>query len=51
MKLVAERSGVALGTTYRYFASKEHLLASALVEWQARLTDRLLAEPARLRRR
>ncbi len=48
MKLVAERSGVALGTTYRYFASKEHLLASALVEWQARLTDRLSAEPARL---
>jgi AcrR family transcriptional regulator len=48
MKLVAERSGVALGTTYRYFASKEHLLASALVEWQARLTDRLAAEPARL---
>src|SRR6185312_986524 len=48
MKLVAERSGVALGTTYRYFASKEHLLASALVEWQARLTDRLAAEPPRL---
>ncbi len=47
MKLVAERSGVALGTTYRYFASKEHLLASALVEWHARLTDRMLAEPPR----
>lgn len=44
MKLVAERSGVALGTTYRYFASKEHLLASALVEWHARLTDRVLSE-------
>ncbi len=44
MKLVAERSGVALGTAYRYFASKEHLLASALVEWHARLTDRVLAE-------
>lgn len=44
MKLVAERSGVALGTTYRYFASKEHLLASALVDWHARLTDRTLAE-------
>jgi AcrR family transcriptional regulator len=48
MKLVAERSGVALGTTYRYFASKEHLLASALVEWHARLTDRMLSEPDRL---
>lgn len=44
MKSVAERSGVALGTTYRYFASKEHLLASALVEWQARLTDLILLE-------
>ena len=44
MKLVAERSGVALGTTYRYFASKEHLLASALVEWHARLADRVLME-------
>jgi TetR/AcrR family transcriptional regulator, cholesterol catabolism regulator len=48
MKSVAERSGVALGTTYRYFASKEHLLASALVEWQARLTDLILLEPSEL---
>ncbi len=47
MKLVAEYSGVALGTTYRYFASKEHLLASALVEWNSRLADRVLAEPKR----
>jgi TetR/AcrR family transcriptional regulator, cholesterol catabolism regulator len=48
MKSVAERSGVALGTTYRYFASKEHLLASALVEWQARLTDLILLESGEL---
>ena len=47
MKLVAEYSGVALGTTYRYFASKEHLLASALVDWNSRLTDKVLAEPKR----
>ena len=46
MKLVAEYSGVALGTTYRYFASKEHLLASALVDWHSRLADRVLTEPA-----
>jgi AcrR family transcriptional regulator len=46
MKLVAERSGVALGTAYRYFASKEHLLASALVQWHSRLTDRVLLESA-----
>ncbi len=45
MKLVAESSGVALGTTYRYFASKEHLLASALVEWHSRLAERVLVEP------
>ena len=33
MKAVADRSGVALGTAYRYFSSKDHLLAEALVEW------------------
>ncbi len=44
MKLVAEQSGVALGTTYRYFASKDHLLASALVDWHSRLSDRVLNE-------
>jgi AcrR family transcriptional regulator len=30
---VAERAGVALGTLYRYFTSKEHLYAAALLEW------------------
>jgi AcrR family transcriptional regulator len=44
MKPVAERSGVALGTTYRYFASKEHLLASALREWHGRYLDRVLEQ-------
>lgn len=32
---VAERSGVALGTVYRYFASKEHLYAAVLLDWSA----------------
>lgn len=32
---VAERSGVALGTVYRYFASKEHLYAAVLRDWSA----------------
>lgn len=32
---VAERSGVALGTVYRYFTSKEHLYAVVLNEWSA----------------
>ena len=39
---VAERSGTALGTVYRYFGSKEHLLATALCDWQERLTRRVL---------
>jgi AcrR family transcriptional regulator len=47
MKDVAERSGVALGTAYRYFASKDHLIAVAMSEWQRRLTDRMLAGFAR----
>jgi AcrR family transcriptional regulator len=39
MRDVAERSGVALGTAYRYFASKDHLLAAAWADWQRRLTS------------
>ena len=38
MKDVADRSGVALGTIYRYFSSKDHLAAAALAEW-ARALD------------
>lgn len=43
---VAEQAGVALGTLYRYFASKEHLYAAVLFEWMTGLdTDaRRLAE-------
>ena len=33
MRDIAERSGVALATLYRYFASKELLLAHAVVAW------------------
>ncbi|WP_370095409.1 TetR/AcrR family transcriptional regulator [Streptacidiphilus sp. MAP12-20] len=44
MKQVSERSGVALGTTYRYFSSKDHLLAAAASDWRARLMDDLAAE-------
>jgi TetR/AcrR family transcriptional regulator, cholesterol catabolism regulator len=44
MKFVAERSGVALGTAYRYFASKDHLLACALAEWHGRLVSQVLTE-------
>jgi AcrR family transcriptional regulator len=43
MRDVARRSGVALATVYRYFNSKDYLLAAALEEWQKRLTRRILA--------
>jgi AcrR family transcriptional regulator len=36
MKDVATSAGVALGTVYRYFASKEHLFAEALASWAER---------------
>ena len=35
MRDVAREAGVALGTVYRYFTSKEHLYAAALLEWAA----------------
>jgi AcrR family transcriptional regulator len=30
---VADRAGVARATVYRYFSSKDHLLAEAIVQW------------------
>ena len=32
---VAERAGTSLGTLYRYFSSKEHLYAAAILEWSS----------------
>jgi AcrR family transcriptional regulator len=32
---IAEAAGVALGTLYRYFPSKDRLFANALVEWSS----------------
>ena len=46
MRDVSKRSGVALGTVYRYFNSKEYLLAAALEDWQNRLTRRIIASRA-----
>lgn len=46
MRDVARRSGVALATVYRYFSSKDHLLAAALEDWQKRLTRRIVATSA-----
>ena len=33
MRDVAARADVAMGTVYRYFTSKDHLLAATLVYW------------------
>lgn len=47
MREVALRADVALGTLYRYFASKEHLLVSALAEQVTDLRGRLVVRPPR----
>ena len=45
MRDVAARAQVALGTIYRYFSSKDHLLAACQVElWRAQV-DRLTQRP------
>ena len=41
MREVAERSGVALGTLYRYFPSKVHLLVNAMGHELERMSTRL----------
>src|SRR5947207_3942623 len=41
MREVAERADVALGTLYRYFPSKIHLLVTALARELERIQDRL----------
>ena len=45
MKDVAEASGVALGTMYQYFSSKDHLFAEALAQWGGRLEENVRARP------
>jgi TetR/AcrR family transcriptional regulator, cholesterol catabolism regulator len=47
MRDVAERADVALGTIYRYFASKDQLLAAALVEWAEELRSQVSQRPLR----
>ncbi len=47
MRDVAATAQVALGTIYRYFSSKDHLLAATLVEWTRDLQRRLSQRPAR----
>lgn len=45
MRDVAARANVALGTIYRYFSSKDALLASAMVHWMAELEQTVLTRP------
>ena len=45
MKAVAARAGVSLGTLYRYFSSKDHLLADGLLLWGGELGRRLARRP------
>jgi AcrR family transcriptional regulator len=45
MREVAVRAGVALGTLYRYFPSKEHLLVSVMLDEVQQLADRLAVRP------
>ncbi len=47
MRDVATTAGVALGTIYRYFSSKDHLLAAAMVEWTHDLERRVGQRPPR----
>ncbi len=45
MRAVAERADVALGTLYRYFPSKIHLLVGALTEEFERIQEKLDRKP------
>jgi TetR/AcrR family transcriptional regulator, cholesterol catabolism regulator len=47
MRDVAASADVAMGTVYRYFTSKDHLLAATLVHWIELLDTRLAQQPAR----
>ena len=51
MKAVADRSGVALATIYRWFASKDHLLTEVLLVWGAAALRVARRRPATRRRR
>ncbi|MCU1393101.1 MAG: Transcriptional regulator, TetR family [Ilumatobacteraceae bacterium] len=47
MREVSARTGVALGTIYRYFPSKDHLLISVMSSWTDQLSTQLDQRPAR----
>ncbi len=47
MRDVAQRADIALGTLYRYFSGKDHLLAAALADWVEELERRVAVRPPR----
>ncbi len=47
MRDVSQRADVALGTIYRYFSSKDHLLAAAQIEWSLALEQEVGKRPLR----
>jgi AcrR family transcriptional regulator len=47
VKDVAIEAGVALGTVYHYFSSKDHLFAEVLVRWAATLRTNISRNPLR----
>lgn len=46
IRAVASEAGVALGTLYKYFESKDHLLAALLVDWVSDTEVAILAHPS-----
>jgi AcrR family transcriptional regulator len=47
MRDVSATANVSLATIYRYFSSKDHLLAAAMTEWTAGLQARVAQSPPR----
>ena len=47
MKDITAAAGVALGTTYRYFSSKDHLVAEGLLAWSEQFKRESDAPPGR----
>ena len=45
MRDVSVSAGVALGTVYHYFSSKEHLYAAVMLEWAASFRSAIGREP------
>lgn len=47
MRDVSAHAGVSLATIYRYFSSKDHLLAAGMTEWTASLQAQVVRSPPR----